>query len=413
MNRSTNQQNHSLKGKTMRERVLSNIKTDLYSDYAYNLFSMWKLLFVLKHGVNATPLNYSFIKAIETFNLNREPSGEVILQLLDKKSYGDISYFKQYDSFKNSDSVFKRIGNFMKYIIEDNSFSLNIVFQYEQPDKFYLISFDNLEKLIVEDAFSINHLFYNEKYDNELFFQTIDINPNNATITEHNKSRNNSCISTYDRELVISFYKKIFDLLQIEKEGEIYKVSVLDVLFLNLIRYINKNEKKTFESLEASIKNNEFFKNALETIISVRNLTCGDYRNFCMFLLNRKSLEKKNPEFVKKLIGNPRDPVTTEFIENTQTELENIVKESSVKIKNLSSELNELLDEACKKFISKYEMEYEIHKNKIMEIIDMSNKVAGFECVDKNEYIKKLICLNVKSLKDNIEYTKKNIWKNC
>ena len=412
MNRSTNQQNHSLKGKTMRERVLSNIKTDLYSDYVYNLFSMWKLLFVLKHGVNATPLNYSFIKAIETFNLNREPSGEVILQLLDKKSYGDISYFKQYDSFKNSDSVFKRIGNFMKYIIEDNSFSLNIVFKYEQPDKFYLISFDNLKKLIVEDAFSINNVFYNEKYDNELFFQTIDINPNNATITEH-KSRNNSCISTYDRELVISFYKKIFDLLQIEKEGEIYKVSALDVLFLNLIRYINKNEKKTFESLEASIKNNEFFKNTLETIISVRNLTCGEYRNFCKFLLNRKSLEKKNPEFVKKLIGNPRDPVTTEFIENTQTELENNVKESSVKIKNLSSELNELLDEACKKFISKYEMEYEIHKNKIMEIIDMSNKVAGFECVDKNEYIKKLICLNVKSLKDNIEYTKKNIWKNC
>ena len=58
-------------------------------------------------------------------------------------------------------------------------------------------------------------------------------------------------------------------------------------------------------------------------------------------------------------------------------------------------------------------MEYEIHKNKIMEIIDMSNKVAGVECVDKNEYIEKLTCLNVKSLKDNIEYTKKNIWKNC
>ena len=113
MNRSTNQQNHSLKGKTMRERVLSNIKTDLYSDYACNLFSMWKLLFVLKRGVNATPLNYSFIKAIETFNLNREPSGEVILQLLDKKSYGDISYFKQYDSFKNSDSVFFRICHFL------------------------------------------------------------------------------------------------------------------------------------------------------------------------------------------------------------------------------------------------------------------------------------------------------------
>ena len=162
--------------------------------------------------------------------------------------------------------------------------------------------------------------------------------------------------------------------------------------------------------IDSALNNDSYIKNLINQVIAIRNLTWGDYQNFHKFLLNRKSLEKKNPEFIKKLIGSQRDPITIEFIENTKTELENIVIESSKNIENLSTEIEKMLDEITEKIIEKFECEYNKSKDKITELVKNTDKlIKGKSGLNERDYINKLFVFDKYSLKESIEDIKRSL----
>ena len=382
-----------------------NVKTGLYSDYAYSLFSMWSILYTLKTGYRATPYCSTNIK--KEYNIKYESDGEIVLNFL--KDYNTSSYILyNVGSRVNLDNVYKVMGNWLDYNFSKNpNESFNILcFNIFSRFFKYCHNGTDLESYLDLDLKNLQDIKYS---DDELLFNTIDldIEKNIKIYFGYNTKKK--------REYLYSFYRKVFDAFQTKKENGIYKISILDIFLLSIIEYSMSISytvplKCRNVDIDSALNNDSYIKNLINQVIAIRNLTWGDYQNFHKFLLNRKSLEKKNPEFIKKLIGSQRDPITIEFIENTKTELENIVIESSKNIENLSTEIEKMLDEITEKIIEKFECEYNKSKDKITELVKNTDKlIKGKSGLNERDYINKLFVFDKYSLKESIEDIKRSL----
>ena len=85
-----------------------NVKTGLYSDYAYSLFSMWSILYTLKTGYCVTP--YCSTNRTKEYNIKYKSDGEIVLNFLNE--YGTSSYILySVVSRVNLDNVYKVMGS--------------------------------------------------------------------------------------------------------------------------------------------------------------------------------------------------------------------------------------------------------------------------------------------------------------
>ena len=404
----------------MDNNIFSSFKTDLYSDYAYNMFNFWKyIIMYAKYGSSIFTFRAYNYKTIHTFFLKRELDGNITINLIDGSSRNDTSYFIKYGGCDSLISVFNRIGNVMKHKHDDlydgspfpswlSNFRNNIKYEFSftnfstKKENGYLTikPFIKMSSYYHYNTKNCSFLGDDNMDDNDLIFnltEEIDFNTDkDFVIRDYNFSKEKL-------NFFFGYFKKLFDILECQNENNIYRISILDAMFVNIFDYFCWSNYKyryltpTFENISEIIEKNDYLTETLQTIKFAKSLTWGEYRNFCKFLLNRKSLEKKNPEFVKKLIGSQRDPITIEFAKNSIDETKNAMMEMLDKFNKTENELklkfNEFKDQV-RNIVSNYRTEYNKQKNEIEKFMSDMVKMNPFDIFTKETFISSINLLS-------------------
>ena len=387
------------------ETILSSFKTGLYSDYAYDMFRFWKyVLMYMKKGRQSTP--YTHGKHFYSYSLSRDFDGNISLNTLEGESCIDTSFFKQYGSYDSLNDVYKRIGNAMKIPIPSGTdLCYNDIIKYEYSLNRFS-SYNRFDILPFKQFWDYEAMCEDKELDdNDLLFGTnltVDINFNNDDdfrfLSDYQR-HNEKYISNF------GYFKKLFDILECEKENDTYKVSILDAMFVTFFDnwFFSKNgsdidlRTSNFETIPDLIEKEDFLNQTFQAVKFAKKLTFGEYCNFHKFLLNRKSLEKKNPEFVKKLIGTPRDPVSVEFAKNSIDETKNLMMEMYNKFEKTENDLSLKLKEfvgQIEKIISDYKTDYKDQKNKIKKFMSDMKEMNGYDIFMNTEYDSKMDLLD-------------------